>query len=330
MDIDYATTLSAMIATSPAIVFAALGEMISERAGVLNLSLDGSLLISAMCAFAAALHSNSVIVGLVTGALVGAMIALVIAFASLTMKRSQVAVGFILALLCRDLAYLFGTPVANEIGPQVVHSTLPLLSELPTIGPILFDQDPMVYSSWLLIIVLSIFIYRTEPGLRLTGIGEEPLAAYQRGIHVIRLRYFYTFFGGLLIGLAGAIFSLHTKPGWSRPYGIEGIGWIILAIVIFGGWRPMRITLGVYLFVFLQVIASDMQQALPALPTQVFPTLPFPIMILSLLMVTFTQTDWVRKFLRLLPDPLSRLISKMLATLAVGPPRALGSNFERE
>jgi ABC-type uncharacterized transport system permease subunit len=327
---DVTILLASVLAASPPIIFAVMGETITEKAGVINLSLDGSILLAAMVAFVAASVSGSIVVGFGAGALVGALVALVIAFASLTLHQPQVATGFVLTLLCRDLAYALGSPYSHVPGPQVPHTPVPGLADLPVIGPILFDQNPVVYLSLLAVGLAWWYMFKTQPGLKLQGLGERPAAAFVRGVDVKLMRYVYTLAGGALVGLGGAAFSLLVKPGWSRPYGIEGTGWIALAIVIFGGWQPVRAAVGAYFFVVLQTLANTMQSIMPNVPTQLFPTLPFPLMILTLLLVTLGNAEWVNRTLNRLPAEVRHGIVRTLRALQTSPPAALGTTFEKE
>ncbi len=327
---DIVTFIAAVLAASPPIIFAVLGETITEKAGVINLSLDGSILLTAMTAFVVALTSNSLILGFLAGMAVGATIALIIAFASLTLKQPQVATGFVLTLLCRDLAYVLGNAYSRVPGPQVPHTPIPGLMSLPVIGPILFDQNPVVYLSLCLIVLTWAYVYQTQPGLKLQGLGEKPAATYVRGVNVNRMRYVYTAVGGALVGFGGAAFSLLVKPGWARPYGIEGTGWIALAIVIFGGWQSLRAAAGAYFFVLLQMLANTLQSALPSVPTQVFPTLPFPLMILTLVLVTLGNAEWVNRLLNRLPDGVARWLRRTIQALQTSPPAALGTVWEKQ
>ncbi len=322
--------LASVLAAAPPIIFAVMGETITEKAGVINLSLDGSILLSAMLAFVVALKTNSVVAGFAAGMAVGATVALIIAFVSLTLHQPQVATGFVLTLLCRDLAYVLGNAYAHVPGPQVPHTAIPGLMNLPVIGPILFNQDPIVYLSLLAIVACWAYFYKTQPGLKLQGLGERPAAAYVRGVDVNFMRYVYTVIGGALVGFGGAAFSLLVKPGWARPYGIEGTGWIALAIVIFGGWQPVRAAVGAYFFVILQTLANTLQSVMPNVPTQLFPTLPFPLMILTLVLVTLGNAEWMNRTLAHLPAGLRVVLVRTLRALQASPPAALGTIFEKE
>ena len=323
--------LSGVLAAAAPILFGVIGETISERAGVINLSMNGTILLSAMTGFAAALATGSLLLGFLAGAVVGALVALVIAFAGITLRQSQVAVGFVLALLCRDLSYFLGNPIMGESGPRISAAPIPLLADIPVLGPLFFRQDAMTYLSFAAVAVAWIFIYRTKPGLVLRGIGEKPAAAYARGANVTRLRYLYTVLGGAVAGLAGPVYSLSMKAGWKGTIsGLDGIGWIVLAITIFGGWNPVRGMLGAYLFSFLQWLGLVLQPALPGVPSQVLQVAPFPLMILTLLFVNIGNAEWVERSISRLPEPVRRGIKKALRALNVTPPAALGSTPDEE
>lgn len=311
------------IASSTPLIFAVLGETLSERAGIVNLSAEGTLLLAAMTGFAAAKHSNSLLFGFAAAAAVGMAVATIVAFASITLKQSQVAIGFVLALLCADLSSFLGTPVVRVPGPTVPSFKLPLLQDIPILGPLFFQSDGLVYLSFLLILGLWVFFYRTAAGLNLRLIGEQPQAAFSRGIEVVKLRYLYTLLGGGLMGVAGAAYSLDFRAGWSHRH-TAGYGWIALAIAIFGGWNPLRAALGVYLFGLLQVLANTVQGSLPGVPTQVLSVAPFVLMIAVL---AVTSSDWLERLLMPLPASTRRTI---LSFLKVRPPAALGQSFEQD
>jgi simple sugar transport system permease protein len=288
------------------------------------------MLLTALVGFVVALHTGSVLLGFCGAMVVGALIAWTIAFVSLTLHQPQVATGFVLTLLSRDLAYVLGNPYAHVPGPQVSHTPIPGLFDLPIVGPILFDQNPVVYLSFLAIFLVWFYMYKTRPGLNLQGLGERPAAAFVRGVNVTTMRYVYTLVGGAFVGLGGASFSLMVKPGWARPYGIEGIGWIALAIVIFGGWQPIRAGLGAYFFVALQTAANLLQSVMPNIPTQLFSTLPFPLMILTLLLVTLGNAEWTNRILNRFPEGMRRFLVRTLRALRTVPPASLGTIFRKE
>jgi ABC-type uncharacterized transport system permease subunit len=263
--------------------------------------------------------------------LIGAFVAFIVAFASITLHQSQVAVGFVLALAGRDLAYFLGVPYMNIPGPTLSTWPIPLLKDIPVIGPVFFRLDVITYLSYVIIILAWLWIFRTRSGLMLQGIGERPAAAFVRGANVNRLRYLYAVIGGGIGGLAGPAFTLNVKAGWmGTQTGLDGIGWIALAITIFGGWNPLRAAFGAYLFSFLEWLGLVLQASLPGIPSQVLQVAPFPLMILTLLLVNIGNADWVERGLASLPEPTRRLLAKILRALRTSPPAALGVPFESE
>lgn len=323
--------LAGVLASAAPVVFAVIGETITERAGVINLSINGTILLSAMGSFAVAVASGSLLLGFLAGMAIGAAVALVVAFSSITLRQSQVAVGFVLALMCRDLSYFLGNPYMGLSGPRVPSLNVPVLQDLPFVGVLLFRHDLITYISFVMIGLAWVYIFRTRPGLTLRGIGERPAAAFVRGAPVNRLRYIYTVAGGALVGLAGPAFSLSVKAGWKGTIsGLDGIGWIALAITIFGGWNPLRAAFGAYLFSLLQWLGLVLQPSLPDIPSQVLQVAPFPLMILTLLLVNIGNTEWVDRTLAGLPAELRHLLARILRSLRASPPAALGTAFEQE
>jgi len=323
--------LAGVLAAAAPVIFATIGETFSERSGVINLSVNGTILLSAMTGFAVAVRSGSILLGCLAGMLVGALVASIVAFSSITLKQSQVAVGFVLALMCRDLAYFLGNPVMGLSGPRVPAWQIPVLSQIPIIGPIFFRQDILTYLSFFLIFIAWAWIFKTRPGLMLQGVGERPAAAFVRGARVERIRYFYTILGGALVGLAGPAYSLSIKAGWKGTIsGLDGIGWIALALTIFGGWNPIRAAFGAYLFALLQWLGLVLQPSLPGIPSQVLQVAPFPLMILTLLLVNIGNTEWVERVLASLPESTRKLVARIIRSLRATPPASLGVPFEQE
>jgi len=290
-ELNLTVLFTGVVAGAAPVVLATLGETLTERAGLINLSLDGSILLSAMTAFAVAYETHSLLLGFLAAALVGALTAASVAVFSLYLGQSQVAVGFVLTLMTRDLAYFLGNPYTRIPGPQVALHPIPLLGQVPFFGPVFFSHNLPVYLSLMLIGLSWWYLYRTPLGLQLRSVGENPQAAFARGIAPQRLQLFYAVCGGMLVGLAGATYSLSTKPGWGRPQGAEGTGWIALALVIFGGWNPVKAALGAYLFSFLQILGIYFQGWLPSIPAQVFQVAPFPLMIFTLVLMHLAQKE---------------------------------------
>ena len=324
-------TLADILRSSSPIVFAGLGETLNERGGVVNLSVEGTLLLTAMTGFGTSfLAANaglstelSLVLGFLAAMLVGAVVALLVAFGSLTLQRDQVAVGFILTLLMSDLRSFLGVPFVRVPGPSLGRTPIPFLSDIPILGPLLFNHDLVTYLSFALILGMWAWFYKTQPGLTLRGIGERPEASFARGANVNRLRYLYTALGGALIGFGGAAFSLSIQLGWSHRH-TAGFGWIALAIVIFGGWDPLKVALGAYLFGALRAAATSLQSMFPDVPVQVFPLLPFPLMIITLILFNSTALD---RILALFPLAVRRGVKSVLRS---NPPAALGTHFEQE
>ena len=316
-------TLASIMRGATPFIFAGIGETITERAGVINLSLDGTILLSAMVAFAAAYSTDSLLLGFLAAMAVGALMALIVAYGSITLRQDQVAIGFVLTLLGAELSSFLGNPFVRLKGPSVPHLPIPFLSDVPVIGPILFNHNLIVYLGYLLIILSWLYIFKTQPGLKLQGIGERPEAAFARGSHVNRMRFIYTAVGGALVGLAGASYSLSIKLGWSHRH-TAGNGWIALAIVIFGGWHPLRVAFGAYLFESLKSLSSIFQRVAPGIPSQFFNGAPFALMIVALLLVS---SGWLDRLLIHLPVRIRRFIHDALLG---APPASLGRVFTRD
>jgi len=310
-------TLASIVAAAAPLIYAAVGEAITERAGIVNLSLDGSILLSAMAGFAIAYTTGSVGLGFLAAAAVSSLVALIVAWSGIGLRLSQVAVGFVLTLLGTDLSSYLGESFAHQPGPSVTPLSIPVLSDIPIIGRALFGQNLSVYGSLILVLAAAWFLARSRTGLELRAIGERPEAAHARGIAVNRYRYLAAAVGGALVGVAGAAFSLDQKLGWSDGH-TTGFGWIALAIVIFGGWQPIRVAVGCYLFGALQVVALRLQDDLPGL-AQILPSLPFPLMIFTLVVV---NSAGLRRMLSRSP--------RLTRWLLPEPPAALGRNFVPE
>ena len=324
------TTLAGIVEYAVPVLFAAIGENITEKAGITNLSVNGTIILAAMGGFVVALTTSSILLGFLMGAVVGGLVAAIVAFSSITLKQSQVAIGFILALLCRDLAYFLGAPFTNKPGLFLSKMPIPGLAEIPVIGPILFNHSLVVYLSYIFIIAVYVFMFITRPGLMLQGIGERPSAAFARGANVKGLRYFYTILGGMLVGLAGPMYSLAVKIGWAGQLsGLDGVGWIALAITIFGGWNPLKVAMGAYLFGGLQQLGITLQST-TNIPIQILQAAPFPLMIFTLLLVNVGRAEWVERELAAIPEKPRKFLTRILRGLRTSPPAALGVPFENE
>jgi ABC-type uncharacterized transport system permease subunit len=326
MDPILISTLADIVRNGAPLLIASLGEMITERAGVVNLSLDGTILLAAMAAFAVSLETGSLGLGIGAAMLVGMLIALIIISASVFLRLDQIAVGFVLTLLAADLSTFLGRDYANLPGKEIPFAPIPYLSDIEFlgIGEIFFQHNLLIYFSVVLLFVVWAFIYHTRPGLQLRGLGEHPRAAYVRGIRVQFWRFVYVGIGGALVGLAGATYSLSIRLGWKENLTV-GNGWIALAIVIFGAWRPFRVAFGVYLIVGLRALALELQkEATLDIPVQIINMTPWVLMLLTLMFVSSGFAEWL---LRLIPEQVRPLFQ---GALRANPPAALGTNFEKE
>lgn len=333
--------LATAVAAATPLVFACIGETITERAGVINLTAEGTMMFCAMAGFGiahalgramtgtddaygnATARTLAVLGGFGGAAIIGALIALIVAVCTISLRQSQIAVGFVLTLLFSDLSSFLGTSIVRIQGPTVPSLPIPGLRDIPVIGPLFFNSDALVYASYVLIIAVWLYLYRTRGGLILRAIGEQPNAAFARGSNVVLRRYIYTLIGGALMGIGGAAFSLDFKAGWSYRH-TAGYGWIALAIVIFGGWNPLRVALGAFLFGVLQSLASVAQDQIRGVPTQVFTVAPFVLMILVLVL---TSGEWLDRLLIAFPADLRRSILKAVRAT---PPASLGRPFEQD
>ena len=317
---EFVRILSSIVLQSTPLIIAVCGETISERAGVVNLSLDGTMLLSAMTGFVAGLLSGNVWVGFLAAALVGALFAWIIAFGSIRLRKDQFAVGFVLTLLGDELSAFLGQNYTRIPGESVRHVGIPLLKDIPILGPIFFDHDPIVYFAFLLVGVTWWWLFRTQPGLRLRSAGERPESGFASGVDVNRLRYVYAMIGGALVGIAGAAYSLNIKLGWSEGH-TRGLGWIALAIVIFGGWSPIRGALGSLLFGASKALAAALQRRFPEVSVVAFNATPWLLMIVVLLLVS---SDVTERLVMLMPRRVQPRLRRMLR---VRPPAALGVAF---
>lgn len=316
---DLTIILAGVVAGAAPILLATLGETITEKSGIINLSLDGTILLAAMTAFVVAFKTGSPALGFAAAAAVGACTALAVALFAIRLGLAQVAVGFVLTIMTKDLTYVLGSPYARTEGPLVGPLPIPVLSGIPFFGPVLFTQSLPVYFSMAMIFACWWFLYRTPWGLDLRCVGENPDAAYARGIDPDRAQTLYAVAGGALVGVAGAAFSLCVKPGWGQPQGCEGSGWIALALVIFGGWHPLKAAIGAYLFSFLQVMSIHLQAWFPDVPAQVFQVAPFPLMILILVLISLAQRESVLRTAARHP-----VLKSLVQILTGAAPAALG------
>jgi general nucleoside transport system permease protein len=277
--------LAAAIAAGTPLVFAALGELVTEKSGVLNLGVEGMMLVGAMAGFAATVASGNPWLGILAGMAAGAAMALIFAVLTLQLMANQVAAGLALTLFGVGLSAFVGKPLESiALGSQQTWD-LPLLGDIPLLGPVLFRHHALVYASWVLFLALSWFLYRSRAGLVLRSIGESPESAHAIGYRVIAIRYLATLFGGAMAGLGGAYLAEFYTPMWVEGM-VAGRGWIALALVVFATWRPGRVLLGAYLFGGVTIAQFFAQGAGLAIPSQFLSALPYLATILVLVLIS--------------------------------------------
>jgi len=246
---DITLVLAAGIAAGTVLLFAAVGEIFAERAGVLNLGVEGMMLMGAVAGFSTSVSTGNAWLGVLVAMVVGGLVALLHAVVTIHLRADQVVSGLALTFLGTGLARVLGEGLTNRPAATLPRLTIPVLSDIPLLGPILFrEQSILVYVGLILVPIAWFWIERTRPGLHLRAIGESPAAADAQGIGVYRLRYAYVVLGGVLAGLAGAAITVAISPGWFGDQTVNGRGWIAVGLVIFARWNPIRVAIGAYLF----------------------------------------------------------------------------------
>jgi ABC-type uncharacterized transport system permease subunit len=253
--------LQAGVGTGTILLFATIGELFAERSGVLNLGVEGMMLIGAMTGFSVALKTGNPWLGVLAAMLAAGLLSQIHAFITVTLKADQVVSGLALTMLGVGISLVLGEGLSKAGTVSLIPDyTIPLLSRIPFIGPIFFtNHNVLVYVGYLLTPLAWYYINRTRPGMHLRAVGENPSAADSMGINVNLLRYLYVFVGGLLAGLAGATISLAVSPGWFSELTTAGMGWIAVGLVIFAQWDPWRAAFGSYTFGALRRLILDIQ-----------------------------------------------------------------------
>ena len=291
MDLAITTSvLLSVIAASTPLLLAATGELVTEKAGVLNLGVEGMMLVGAVIGFAVTFSSGSAALGIIAAALAGMGMALVFSFLTLTLLANQVATGLALTIFGTGLAAMMGADFVGHPVPKLADLYIPGLSDLPLVGPLLFGQNFLVYLSFLMVFGTIWFLFRTHAGLTLRAIGDSHDAAHAIGYPVVLIRYGATLFGGAMSGLAGAYLSLSYTPMWAEDMS-AGRGWIALALVVFATWRPGRLLLGAYLFGGITILQFHVQTLGLGIPPQFVSMLPY---VTTILVLCIISTDRAR------------------------------------
>ena len=301
--INWLLLLASLMVASTPILLAGLGELVVERAGVLNLGVEGMMITGAVCGFAIGLETQSAALGYAAAAAGGALLALVFGVLTQLLMSNQVATGLALTLFGLGLSALIGQGYIGRRGVEVKDVPLGPLADLPILGPILFRHDAMVYVALALVALTWLFLTRSRAGLILRAVGESAEAAHALGYKVVRIRLAAIAFGGACAGLGGAYLSLVRVPQWTEGM-TAGAGWIALALVVFASWRPWRLLLGAWLFGGLTVLQLNLQAAGARVPVELLSMAPYLITILVLV-----------------------LISSGRSRTALGAPAALGQSF---
>jgi len=316
---DFITILQAGVASGTVLLFAALGEVMAERSGVMNLGVEGMMLLGAMSAFSVTSATGNPWLGVLVAMIVAGLLSQIHAFIVITLQADQVVSGLALTMLGAGISLVLGEGLSKAGTVSLMPSfSLPLLSQIPVIGPIFFtDQSVLVYIGYLLTPLAWYYINRTRPGLHLRAVGEYPSAADALGINVFRMRYFYVFLGGMLAGLGGATISLAVAPGWFSELTTGGQGWIAVGLVIFAQWDPIRAAIGAYAFGALRRLILDIQGPL----------------VLFGLANPFYYNPYLGFFLQMLPYAFTIVVlvigSREAMRKRLGAPAALGNPYIR-
>lgn len=286
------TVVAIMLATVRAgtpLVFAALGELITEKSGVLNLGVEGMMLVGAVAGFAGVVLTGSMVVGLIAAMLAGMLLSLIFGVLTLTLQSNQVATGLALTIFGIGLSAFvglnyIGTPIK---GLQPIE--IPGLTAIPVIGPLLFGHDLLVYGSLIMVGLVGWFLYKSRAGLILRAVGESHESAHGLGYSVIKIRYLAVMFGGAMSGLGGAYLSLAYTPQWAENM-TAGRGWIALALVVFATWRPVRVLFGAWLFGGITIMGLHLQATGLDFSSHLIATLPYLATILVLVLISRDAT----------------------------------------
>lgn len=289
MDISIVSLIATLIVAATPILLAATGELIVEKSGVLNLGVEGMMIIGAICGFIAAVNTGSPLMGFCAAAFSGALLSLLFAVLTQYLLANQVASGLALTLFGLGLAALLGHSYSGIKPPSTPKFEWFGLSDIPVLGPIVFNHDLMVYFSLFLVLIVWAFLRFTRAGLILRAVGENHDAAHALGYKVIRIRVLAIMFGGACAGLGGAYLSLIRVPQWTEGM-TAGAGWIALAIVVFASWKPWRVILGAYLFGGVTILQLNLQANGLDIPVSYLSMAPYLVTIVVLVIMSADRT----------------------------------------
>lgn len=281
----FANILITIATAATPLLIAAIGELVVERSGVLNLGVEGMMVMGAVSGFAFALMTGNPWIGMLAGIVTGALFSQLFAFLVLTVATNQVATGLSLTLLGLGLSGMIGEAFVGQPGVKLQNVDIPVLSDIPVIGKLVFGQDPIFYISLALVAGVWWFLFRSRTGLTLRSIGDNHDSAHALGIDVIRYRYLAVMFGGACAGLAGAHLTLVYTPQWIENMS-AGRGWIALALVVFASWRPLRALAGAYLFGAVTIGQLHAQAIGLSIPSQFLSALPYLATVVVLVVIS--------------------------------------------
>ena len=284
MEIFEAVVLTIITASTP-LLLAAIGELVGERAGVLNLGVEGMMIVGAVAGFAVGLETGSAFAGVLAAVVAGMLLAALFGFLTLILVTNQVATGLSLTLLGLGLAGMIGEAFVGTPGIKLPSLHIPVVSDIPVLGTILLSQDALVYFSFALCGAVYWFLFKTRPGLVLRAVGDNHTSAHSLGFSVLKVRFMAVLFGGACSGLAGAYLSLVYTPQWVEGM-TAGRGWIALALVVFASWLPGRLIVGAYLFGTVTILQFHAQAAGIAIPSQFLSSLPYLATIIVLVLIS--------------------------------------------
>ena len=281
--------VSIAVQSSVAVLFATIGALLTERSGILNLGIEGMMLMGALSGFAAAHLTQSLFLGLLAALATGAALALLHGVLTISMRANQIVCGLSLAILGSGLSSFLGRPLIGKTAVRFSPWPVPLLHNIPLLGPALFNQALLVYLAYLLVPMAWFVLFRTRPGLNLRAVGENPAAADAAGVMVVGTRYFWTTVGGAFVGVSGAHLSLAYAPGWKENIS-SGQGWIAVGMVIFSLWNPWRAALGALLFGAVNALQFTLEaRQITVVPSYILRMLPYLFTILILVIITRSE-----------------------------------------
>lgn len=267
--------LSAAIRSGTILLYPTIGEIFAERAGVMNVGIEGMMLIGAFFGFVVAYITKNPYLGFFAGMLAGGLASLIHAFISITLQGNQVVSGLALTIFGGGITNFYGQHYANyQLGLTLRYISVPVLSKIPIIGQVFFNQDIFVYIAYILAICMWFILYKTKVGIHLRAVGENAKAADAMGVNVYATRYFWTFFGGLLAGAGGAYLTIGYAPFWLDAI-TAGRGWIAVALVIFAMWDPLNAIFGAYLFGSIDALQFQLQAAGTTIPSSLLTMQPY-------------------------------------------------------